>query len=219
MKKAAAQLFLLVFFLLLIPIRPASARDDFQYWHEWTLKKKVSSSWALSLKSEQWLRDDAHELYLANVSAGPVWTPSRYVEAAFFYRYQYTENAAGDDIQENRYYPELTLKLPWRRYVLSTRGRLEYRDRSTPDSWRYRQQFKLSAAYHPFKHKVTPYVSEEIFADTLTNTVSQNRFSAGFATPVLPHTEIRLFYLIKSDRQGGDWSEAQILGTGLDLLF
>lgn len=195
------------------------ARDDFQYWNEFTLKARVKDPWWISIRSETWLRDDASDLYLANVSAGPIWAPSRYLEAGVFYRYQFTENAAGKDIQENRYYPELTLKLPWKRFVLSTRGRLEYRERSTTDTWRYRQQFKLAAVFHPLKHKLTPYVSEEIFTDTLSDTVNQNRFSAGFSTPVFRHTEIRLFYLLRSDKQGSDWNETQIVGTGLDFIF
>ncbi len=220
MRKILSPAFLVLQGLLcLCAASPIEARDDFQYWNEFTLKARVREDWWVSIKSETWLREDASDLYLANVSAGPVWAPSRYWETGFFYRYEFTENAAGDDIQENRYYPELTLKLPWKRFVLSTRGRMEYRDRSTKDSWRYRHQFKLAAAFHPFKHKVTPFVSDEIFADTISDRVNQNRFLAGFSTPVFCHTEIRLFYLLKSDKQGADWSEAQVVGTGLDFVF
>jgi len=219
MKKKILSGIAVILISVLMPTVSGWARDDFQYWHEFSLRKIVTPQWAAMFRSEQWLRDDAQDLYLANVSAGPVWTPGRFAEAGFFYRYQYQEAATGDDLQENRYYPELTLKLPRKRFTLSARSRLEYRDRSVRDSWRYRQQFKLAVPLAAFRHKVTPFVSDEIFADTASDTLSQNRFSAGFSTPVLPHTEIRIFYLLKSDRQGGDWNESQVLGTGLDLLF
>ncbi len=197
----------------------ARADDDWQYWNEVTLKAKVADQWAASVKGEQWLREDMSELYLSNVSAGFLWMPSKYLEMGPYYRYEYTKTARGKHTQENRYYPELTLKLPYKRLVLSNRSRLEYRDRSTGTSWRYRDQFKLAASFYPGKHKVTPYLADEIFADTLTNRLSQNRLTAGFSTPVMKHVEIRFYYILKSDRLTTEWSQSHILGTGLDFSF
>lgn len=202
-----------------IAASPVRADDDWQYWNEVTLKAKVADQWAVSVKGEQWLRENMSELYLANVSSGVLWMPNKYLEMGPFYRYEYTKTAKGKHTQENRYYPELTLKLPYKRLVLSNRARLEYRDRSTGTSWRYRNQFKLAASFYPKKHKVTPYVADEIFADTLTDRFSQNRLTLGAATPLMNHVEIRLYYILKSDRLATEWSQSHILGTGIDFSF
>lgn len=202
---------------MLSGIRPVYARDDWQYWNETQLNVKLSDQFALRFKGEEWLRDNFSELYLANAEGGALYKPAGFLEAGFFYRYQYQKTAKGEPLGENRYFPELSLKYRWKNFSFKNRHRMEYRERTTTDTWRYRTQFRGAYTFSVKGHGVTPYLADEIFYETESHAWNQNRFSGGVGVELNKHLQLTLYYMLKSNRAGSDWDDAHILGTILAI--
>lgn len=66
---------------------------------------------------------------------------------------------------------------------------------------------------------LTPYVSDEIFYDTVPGQLNQNRISLGIEFHFHRSLGMRLYYLLRSERFGSDWDESHILGTALMIKY
>lgn len=198
---------------------PALARDDWQNWNNVDLTAKLADQWKFKVGGQQRLRDDFSDAFLYNVTAGFSWQPVQYLELGPYFKYEREKRTNGDHVNENRYYWEATLKHKVFDLSLSSRNRMEYRNKNARgDGWRYRNQFKASYRL-PFveKIKVAPFVSEEIFWDITGHELNQNRFASGISFGLNKHVSLSLYYMLKSNRSGLDWDEVHVLGTGLSL--
>lgn len=194
-----------------------SARDDWQYWNEFALKARVVEKTHLQIKGGQRLREDFSELFLANVDVGIFYRPSRYFEFGPAYKFESEKSLAGVRTSENRLILETTLKYPRGNLEWSDRNRVEYRNISGAESWRYRNRFRVSYAIPVKKIDIVPFVSEEIFYDTVPDQLNQNRITMGLEFMVHRNFGIQLYYLLRSKKSGSDWSQSHILGTGLSI--
>ncbi len=208
-----------LFALLFLLPSTAQAQDDWQFWHSYDLKKKLSDEFSFKIGGEQRLVDDFSNSGLANVSPGFLWHPSRYFEVGPFFRYEREKQANGDHVNERRWILEATLKAKWGPFKVSDRNRIAYRDRSSTDEWRYRNRLHIGYPIEVGKRTIEPFVSEEIFWQWNEGSFNQNRIQFGVAFSLSANTTLSLYYLIKSNRRGSDWDESQVLGTALGVSF
>jgi len=221
MKWNRSVLFCFMFMLLMLgtEVSPAFARDDWQFWHSYHLKASLMENLQFRVAGEQRLRDDFSDSFLAHVDTGFLWKPLSFFEIGPHFRYEREKKSGAKHGNETRYYLEAHLKAMFKGIQFQNRGRIEYRNKSTTDTWRYRNRFKLGYGIPVKKIKFTPYVSEEIFFETRSQGMNQNRFSVGLTTHLNKHIAISLYYLLKSKRSGTGWNEDHVLGTSLGVTL
>ncbi len=204
--------------LLLSGVHAAGAQDDWQYWHSYQLKMDVAEPIQLRVDGEQRLRDNFSDSFLANVQAGFLWKLNRYFDAGPFFKYERSKDSKGRHTNENRWLIEANLKADWKQFRLKNRHRIAYRNRNTFDSWRYRNQLRLSYVIPVKAIKLEPFASEEIFYES-DDAFNQNRVQLGASTHLNDHLSLTLYYMLKSNRSGTDWNEVHVLGSALTVTL
>lgn len=216
-----------LFFLLVIlflscqyvSISYALAKDDWQYWNEFQFKRSIKDNLDLRLKTEQRLRDDFTDLFLINFEVGLIFKPSKHFEFGPLYKFEHEKSLSGQKTDENRVSLEGTVKWWFGDFKFSNRHRVNYRNISGKESWRYRIKLKIA---HPIEFRnfsITPFISDEVFYDTVPDKLNQNRFSIGFSKQLTDNLGLEIYYLLKSKRTGGDWAEVDVLGATLSISF
>ena len=210
-----------VYLFLLVAGFPsfAEARDDWEYWNAVEWRASLQKDLDFKLKQEARFQDDLGNFYLEAVHTTLLWKPAKFLEIGPGYRYEYSETSSGKNTDENRPFLEATLKTSVEKLKLSTRHRLERRDVSGKDFWRWRGQVKVSHPLTLGTFEITPFASEEIFWDAKRDEFNQNRVTLSISRKLSKEVVLDLFYLLRSDRTGSDWNERQVLGTELKLSF
>lgn len=195
-----------------------NASDDWQYWNEFIIKHKVTHELDVHLKLEQRFVDDFSDFALHNYAPGFVYKFNRFFDGELNYKFE-REKSKTDWTDEHRVEMIGILKWQWSEINFKLRNRLEYRNIDGNESWRLREKIKLKKAvsFHGFYFK--PYVSEEIFYDFKIGDINQNRFSVGISKEFGWDLEMSVFYLFKSNKKNGKWSNANILGTEFVIIF
>lgn len=197
----------------------AYGADDGQFWHSYSLKAKLAEDFSFKVTGEQRITDDFSKSTVANVSPGFLWHPSEHFEIGPFFKYERSKAGNGDHVNERRWLLEGTLKGSLGPLKISDRNRIAYRDRSSTDEWRYRNRIKLAYPIPVKSITLSPFVSEEIFWQWNEGSFNQNRVQLGVAAKLNKHVSFSLYYMIKSNRRGADWDDAQVVGTSLGLSF
>ena len=193
---------------------------DFQYWNAESISWKLDKHWQLNLEEEFRFGDDAGDFYYQHSDLGATYTGMcNWLDIGFNYRHIFEEN--NDEWkQENRPHLNFALKLISGKLNLNNRGRFEYRNREDADNfWRYRNKFTLKFPCKFTRLEFQPYLADEIFVDFDQQELNRNRLYAGFYMKLLKSLKGEIFYLWQSSKKSGEWTNYQILGTKLKLVF
>lgn len=210
--------FLLLLGLSLIAVERASARDDWESWNTLKFKKAINKKVDLNISLEARFQDDMDEFYFGGIQIGPEFKINKYLNISPSY-FWVNSKAKGHFQDEHRYILDGINKLKISVFKLENRLRLEYRDLRSLERFRYRYRFKIGLPTKFFNRSVTPYISEEIFYEERINEFNQNRFSTGVSLNIIKGVDFDIYYLLRSDRTGRDWSERNVLGTSLSFSF
>ncbi len=209
---------LIIVFLIFGTSVGALARDDWENWSALNLKKGLNEKTDLKLSLTGRFRDDISDFYYGGVQIGPVFKVNKYFQLSP--AYYYIESKSGGHFDtEHRYMLDATFNWKVKKLKLCHRSRFEYRDLPSLSRWRYRDFIKIGLPTKFFNHDFTPYVSEEIFYEERRNEFNQNRVSLGTTVKINKTVELDIYYLLRSDKSGGDWSERNVFGTSLNLNF
>lgn len=196
------------------------ADDDFQYWNEIEIRKKLPHKFLFKLKSGQRVRDMFTDPFLINSDVGMFYSPNRLWELGSSYKFEYEETPKNAVTREHRAVMETTVKYPIKKLWLANRHRIEYRNLSTVDRWRYRTRLKASYRIKLYGQAFEPFAADEIFYETHVDQVNQNRLISGVAIPIGKHVICELYYLLKDNRKrSGGWGESHVLGTNFIVAF
>ena len=205
--------FILTMLLSLAAAPQLLAKDDWEYWHETQLQVRLHDRLKWRVKGEHRLRDDFSDLFLNNLDTGLSWKASEHFEIGPYFKYEHEKDSRGNHINENRWYLEAVLKGNAGPLRLANRSRIAYRNKNTSDSWRYRNQFKVSHVLPVKKIIIEPFATEEIFWDLTAREYNQNRAALGVQLGLNKHMTVSLYYLLKSSKRDSDWDEAHVLGS------
>lgn len=191
---------------------------DFQVWNTENQEFKVNKELKITTEEEFRWGNDASDFYYHHYDAGFVYGVNKNLDLGVNYRQVY-EKKSGDFKEENRPYINGTLKFDLSGFKLEDRNRFEYRHFDyQEDSWRYRNKFTLRSPWKFTKLEIQPYLADEIFVDLNERIFNRNRFYSGFGLSLTKNLKAEIYYLLQSTK-GSSWTDANVLGTKLKLVF
>jgi hypothetical protein len=197
----------------------AVASDDWQYWNEFQFKYSITDDLSLRLKTGQRVRDDFTELFLTNFEVGFLFKLNEHLEFGPLYKFEHQELSSGRRTDENRVSLEGTVKWGLGDFKFANRHRVNYRNFSGDEAWRYRTRLKISRPIDILNFSMKPFVSDEIFYGFVSDRFNENRFDIGLSRALNEHLEPKIYYRLRSRHTGSEWVEFNILGTELAISF
>jgi hypothetical protein len=192
---------------------------DFQVWHTEVQEKEINEVSRIALEEEIRFGDNASEFYYHHYDLGYSYDMNKYLTLGINYRQVY-EMKNGNFKIENRPHINATFKTDVLGFKCDDRNRLEYRHFTyQEDSWRYRNKFTVKFPWKFTAFKIQPYVADEIFLNLNGIDFNRNRFYAGIGFNLTKSVKGEIFYLLQGSKSSGIWTDANVLGTKLKLLF
>ena len=164
--------------------------------------------------------DDADQFYYQHSDLGFTYSGfADWLNIGINYRHIFQEK--NDKwVRERRPHLNITLKKKVHDWVLSCRGRFEYRDtQNSNDGWRYRDKFTVKTPFKFSRLEIQPYIADEIFVDFDEEELNQNRLYAGFSFKLLKNLKGEIYYFWQRSKKSDEWIDANILGTKLKFSF
>lgn len=192
---------------------------DFQIWNTEVEELKINKSLKIALEEEFRFGDNANEFYYHHYDAGLVYDLNKYFNLGVGYRHIY-EKKKGKFKVENEPYWCAILFWALAGFKFDSRSRLEYRHFDyQKDSWRYRNKFTVKLPWKFTTLEIQPFLSDEIFVDFNGMDLNRNRFYSGLGFILTKNIKGEIYYLLQSSKGSGNWSDANVLGTKLKVLF
>lgn len=211
--------FVTILLILIVTLTYAYDDGDFQIWHTEVQEKRIDQDSKITLEEEFRFGDDANDFYYHHYDLGIVYDLNKNLSLGLNYRQVY-EKKKGKFKEENRPHINATLKWDLWGFKFDDRNRLQYRhfDYQT-DFWQYRNKFTVKFPWKFTKIEIQPYLSDEIFVDFNEVELSRNRFYSGLGFNLTKNSKAEIYYLLQSSKSSGKWSDANICGTKLKLIF
>lgn len=211
----------LTLFFAIVSIKAFAYDDgDFQVWNTDVEEFKINKVLKMALEEEFRWGNNAQQFYYHHYDAGLFYTLNKYWSIGGGYRQMYELKSGAFKI-ENEPYLTVTLFLEKNGFAFDSRNRLEYRHFDyQSDSWRYRNKFTLKFPWKFSGMQIQPFLSDEILVGFgSANQLNQNRFYSGIGMNPTKNLKAELYYLLVSTRNGGVWTDANVLGTKLKVAF
>jgi len=194
---------------------------DFQVWNTEIEEFKINKSSKMVLEEELRFGDDAHELYYQHYDGGYVYDFNKHLTLGIHYRQVYAKPKVHVKFQEeNRLHLNAITKYELFGYNLEDRNRLEYRHFDyQEDSWRYRNKFTVKFPWRFTNFAIRPYVANEIFLNLNGIDFNRNRFYCGLEFAIIKNLKGELFYMLQSTKSNGTWTQANVLGPRIKVVF
>ena len=194
-------------------------RDDWQSWNSFSIKYNISEKTGILWSPHIRIRDDISDLFIWNFRQGVFFNYNKNLTFGLNYLYKDQKNESGAWSDEHRLEVLTTVKWKFARFNFSDRNQYEYRTLGNDQKSRYRNSLRVSKPINLHGLDLTPFLKNEIYYDFDTSQLNQNRFFLGFTYKLNKQTRFELYYMLKSNRKGHDWDEANIVGTGVKVAF
>ena len=141
---------------------------------------------------------------------------NKYFSLSPAYRYIKGQPPGRFHTKEDRFFLDLTGRLPLgEAFVLSDRNRGEFRRINGIDSGRYRNRLQIERSFKINKHKVTPYLADEVFYNGLFHSWNRNRIYAGVRVPIAKRLGVDGYFLEQNDSHDRPFTRRHVIGLSL----
>lgn len=194
---------------------------DLQYWSAAGVSFDINKDWQVKFEEEFRLGESGGHLYRHHSDLGFVYKSfADWIDVGFNYRLVREKDSERKWRRENRPHLNITLKGRLSDFSISSRSRLEYRDRESKDNlWRYRNKVTLKLPVELIGLKLKPYLADEIFIDLDGVGYNRNRLYSGVSLKLAKGLKGEIYYLWQSDRSSGNHKYINVLGTKLKFSF
>ncbi len=192
---------------------------DFQVWNTDTEEFKINKDAKIAFEEEFRWGGSAKEFYYQHYDVGFFYNLQKYLNIGGGYRHVLSKSK-GKFLVENEPYITATLSWDIAGFKFDDRSRLEYNHFDyKDDTWRYRNKLIVKLPWKFTKFEIQPYLSDEIFVlfDD-SQRLNTNRFSSGLAMTLTKNLKAEIYYMLQSSKSR-KWTEINVLGTKLKLLF
>jgi hypothetical protein len=222
MKSLNSVLFIVTVSILVSGICFGYEDEGFQWWSKAGTSFDVAKDWKCAFEQEFRLGDDGGNLYYEHSELAFTYSGlTEWLDVGAGFRLIYEKDSSDDFKRENMPHIIVTLKGKFFDCPVSTRSRIEYRDRTAKeDVWRYRNKITVNLPVELTPLKLKPYLADEIFITLNDDNIDKNRLYFGVVMPLSQSVEAEIFYMWQTSRvDSGDWSDIQVLGTTLKFKF
>lgn len=221
MKRIAANsilgICLLVSSALLTQAQATSVSEDTQNWNDVYLIVPVAGPVDFVMQGTLRLGRDISRPVDERVGVGFSFRVGKYLTVIPNYLHIRTQPFANRHLYENRLSVASTVRFPIGRFTLSDRNLIERRLRHPGgDSTRYRNRLQVDHPVGPAKHKLSLFVSDEVFYDWSFDEWVRNRFAVG-VTKVLSKHLTGDFYYLRQDDSHALPGDLHVIGTALRI--
>ena len=192
---------------------------DFQVWNTDTEEFKINKDAKIAFEEEFRWGGSAKEFYYQHYDVGFFYNLQKYLNIGGGYRHVLSKSK-GKFLVENEPYITATLLWDIAGFKFDDRSRLEYNHFDyKDDTWRYRNKLIVKLPWKFTKFEIQPYLSDEIFVlfDD-SQRLNTNRLTCGLAMTLTKNLKAEIYYMLQSSKSR-KWTEINILGTKLKLLF
>ncbi|PYS68245.1 MAG: hypothetical protein DMF69_20785 [Acidobacteria bacterium] len=190
---------------------------DTQNWNDVYLYVPVAGPVDFVMQGTLRLGRDISKPVDERIGAGFSFRFGKYLTVIPNYLHIRTQPFANRKLYENRLSVAATVKFPVGKFTLSDRNLFERRLRHPGgDSTRYRNRFQVDHPIGPAKHKLSVFLSDEVFYDWSFDQWVRNRFAIGVTKVLSKHLTGDLYYLRQNDSHAlpGD---LHVIGTALRI--
>ncbi len=219
MKKKVLPAAAMTLALLLSVNAYAYDNGDFQIWHTEDQEINIFKSTKYQMEEEFRYGGDAHQLYYHHYDFGAAYEICKNFVIGAYYRQIY--ELKKKKFQEE-YRPHIDGTIKWDMYgfAFEDRNRFEYRAfRYQKDFMQYRNKLTVKLPWKFTQFEIRPYVSDEVFANLKEAYLSRNRFYAGLGYSLNKNLKGEIYYMLQSTKSAGNWTNANVLGFKLKLMF
>jgi len=191
--------------------------DDGEYWSSYKVSVKLGKRWKLNLFEQFRMKHEMGNFYTYVQYVGPSFKVSDNFDIAIWHKL--VSSKKNQEWKEShRFDIDGTIKLELGEVKLSDRSRFERNP--VKSSWLYRNRLKFATDIEFFKKKFTPFISNEIFYDMDPKPgYHENRGSVGVSTDFIWGTKLTVYYMARTKKSQGDWTNANVLGTTVAVSF
>ena len=174
--------------------------EDFQEWTNvgiaWQIKPKLT----ISAFGEVHLGSDVSQFDQELVSAGIIYSPSRWVSVSTGYLYLHANPKLSGISSENRMYVEVTFHAPsFHEFLLSDRVRPELRWERAPATSTFTQRYRNRVILERPIKQYSPFVMWERFYSEDAKAWNKTRYYIGFMRPLNGKASMQLYFLRQND--------------------
>ena len=194
---------------------------DFQVWNTDSEEFKINHDTKMAFEQEFRWGNNASQFYYQHYDAGLFYDLQKWLNIGGGYRHIY-ELVKGKFLPCYDPYLTLTLSCALKGFKLEDRSRMEYNDFDYKvDFWRYRNKFTLKLPWKFTKLEIQPYLSDEIFVvfGGLPSDLNKNRFSSGISMSLTKNLKAEIYYMLESTKGSLKWTDSNVLGTKLKIIF
>jgi len=192
----------------------AQARDDWNLWHDETVRVWTHDRYALSFYQAARYRDDMSEPFFMQFKAVNRYKLHPWL--AIGANYSYIQQKGSDNHWRDEHRPELELVPTFTvgPVELENRLRMELRlieGDPGEENWRFRHRLQASVPVPRTDGTLKLFANEEVFYATPPDEWNQNRVFLGLNLAFTPRISGSLAWGIQSLRGGRDWEDRQVL--------
>src|SRR5438128_1937173 len=159
--------------------------EDVQLWPDLTIGFKLNPTVTLNLFATARLGQYFGAFVSNQLGTSVNVRVNKYLSIAPSYRHIWAHPTATKYTQENRYFFDVTPRLPLGKgFALSDRNRGEVREIDEKVSWRYRNRLQLEKALIWHEHQLTPYLAGEAHYDSRYHEWNRKQFWLGTRVPM-----------------------------------
>jgi len=193
----------------------------FQYRSTGGFSLDLDEDWELEFEEELHFINGGGNFAYQHSDLGFVYTGfAHWLNVGFNYRQVFEKDSEGVWRRENRPHLNASLKGRLNDIAVSSRSRLEFRDRETESNlWRYRNKVTFEFPVTLTDFKLSPYLADEVFINFDHTNYSSNRLYAGFKLALARDVKAEIFYLWQHNRSSNQRANIDALGAAIKFSF
>jgi len=198
----------------------APSNADWQFWPEVDVSIKLSQRVSVLGMGTLHFGKNVSDLNEEQSGFGFNFTLNKYFSLSPDYRYGSGQPPGRGHTREHRFFLDFTARAPLKHgFILSDRSRIELRRIDGVESHRYRNKLQLERSFSIDDHKLTPYISDEVFYDDRFHIWNRNRIYAGVRVPLSQHLTLDPYFLEQFDVRDRPFARRHVLAIDLRIDY
>ena len=206
-------------FAFTVAAQDPQPQDDLQSWNDVQITIPLAEKLDFQTQFTARLGKNVTRFNDGRFAAGLVYKPHSSFSINPFYWNIRARNAVSIFREEHRWNLRFVYRAPTKSFGLSHRSWFEYRMRGAVNSWRYRAALNFEKGLpEKFMPKARLFITDEIFYDSILDSVSRNRFSIGVNKTLNKDYSLDVYYMRQNDgvSRPGD---LHTIGTALKVTI